>query len=131
MAPLIPVTSPDDLLRFAGQRARLDLNEGGVLNQRRCLDAMLLKDFDDFLRIVHRRFHVREDVEMGLPAHDVLLNILPEARHDGIDDEKDGDAKRRPEDGEQRDEGDERPFGTQISQSQKDVERKMHGVYYI
>ena len=90
----------DDLLCFAGQRARLDLYEGGVLNQRGCLDAMLFKDFDDFLRFVHRRFHVREDVEMGLPAHDVLLNILSEARHDGIDDEKDGDAKRRAEDGE-------------------------------
>ena len=60
-------------------------------------------------------------MQMGLPAHDVLLNILPETRHDGIDDEKDGDAKRRSENGKKRDERDERPLGTEVSQRQKNV----------
>ena len=53
---------------------------------------------------------------------------MVEAAHHADDDDEHGDAERDAEDRDERDDGDERPFGPQVAQRQKQFKRQFrHG----
>lgn len=69
-----------------------------------------------------------EDFEMGIEAENFFLELFIEAAHDADDDNEDGDAERHAENGDQRNDGNERSFGPQIPQRQQQFKRQARHV---
>ena len=65
---------------------------------------------------------------MRVEAEDFFTQVVVEPAHDADDDDKHGDAEGDAENGNERDDGNESPFGPQIAQGQQKFKRQFrHG----
>ena len=65
---------------------------------------------------------------MRVEAEDFFAQIVVEPAHHADDDDEHGHAERDADDGDERDDGDKRPFGPQITQREQQFKRQSrHG----
>ena len=66
---------------------------------------------------------------MRVEAEDFFAQFVVEPAHDADDDDEHRDAQRDAEDGNERDDGNESPFGPQITQRQEQFKRQSRHVH--
>ena len=82
--------------------------------------------------ILHRsgpaRLVEREDFQVRVEAEDFFAQIVVEPAHDADDNDEHRDTERDAENGNERDDGNESPFGPQVTQRQQKFKRQFrHG----
>ena len=65
-----------------------------------------------------------EDFQMRVEAEDFLAQVVVEAAHDADDNHQHRHAERDAKNGNERDDGDKRPSGAQITQRQEQFKRQ-------
>ena len=115
-------------LRHARLLAELaHLNQRRRLYQRRRRHPMARQNLLNLraLKLVERLCHQRMNMQMGLPAHDALLDVPLKPQHHRVHNHQNRHAQRRPQNRQQRDERHKRPLRTQIAKRQKQLQRQM------
>jgi len=78
--------------------------------------------------VVRHRFLVARDFYMRVEAENLVAQLAVEAGHDADHDDEHGDAEHDAHHGNERDDGDERALGAQITQGEKQLEwQPRHG----